>query len=120
MPMKYLLAAASVLLVAVFVVFFLADRHPADPAMRQMGDLVDLAERLCLSNITDSRSADVKIKLIAVKGLDANAGVDARRSAARGAADGLDDAVKQLEDGEIRKCMTPFAEQIREVALKPR
>ena len=116
--MKYMLAAAAVVLVAALAIFLWPDKHPADPAMRKMSELVDLAERVCLSNTTDTKSAGVKIRLTAVKGLDTNAGIEARRSAARGAADGLQDAVKQLEDGEIRKCMTPFAEQIREVASK--
>jgi len=113
---KYLLIAAGVLLVALLLVFYL---RPAadDPQLKELGGLVALAERTCLSNTSETQTANLKLSLDAISsGVHADADVARGQDAVRGAALALPDAVKKLENDDIRKCMEPWAEKIRALA----
>ena len=107
--MKYVLAAAAVLLIALLVVFFTDRDRADDPKLKQLSQLAELAERTCLSNTQDAQSADLRISL---KGIsrrpEGDASVGRRREAVRGAAVSLPDAVKKVENDDIRKCMEPW------------
>lgn len=118
--MKYLLAAAAVLFVGLGVVFFFGpnpDPPATDPKIRQLGEIAELAERSCLSNTQSEQSASLKLSLelisTQVKG---DTGVSRKREALRGAADSLSEALKKTENDQIRKCMEPWSEKIRELA----
>ena len=117
---KYLLIGAAVLVLIVLGVFFLGTNpsKPSDPEMARLASLADLADRNCLSNTTDSRTAEIKVKLDAIKGVDASASVEARRKAARGASEALSAEIQKIENAEIRKCMEPWGQQIRDMAAK--
>jgi hypothetical protein len=118
--MKYVLAAAAVLLVALFVVFFFGpgpDPVPTDPKIRQLGEIAALAERTCLSNTQSEQSATLKLSLELISNqVKGDTGVSRKREALRGAADSLSEALKKTENDEIRKCMEPWSEKIRELA----
>jgi hypothetical protein len=115
---KILLIAAGVLL-AVLIVVYVAMKPPSpDPAMQRLGQLAELAERTCLSNTNDTVSLTLRVRLEAVKKLDATAGIEEQRKAARGAAEALSGELQKVENAEIRACMEPWAKQIREIAAK--
>jgi hypothetical protein len=117
--MKYVLAAAAVLLVALFVVFYFGptDPVPTDPKIRQLGEIAALAERTCLSNTQTEQSATLKLSLELIsKQVKGDAGVSRKGEALRGAADSLSEALKKTENDDIRKCMEPWSEKIRELA----
>jgi hypothetical protein len=109
---KYLLGAGGVLLVIVLVVYLRP--HGGGP----MTELADLAERQCLVNVDSSRSAQVNTKLTLIKQLDGMANVEEKRKEARGAAAGLDDAIRATQDDKIRACMEPYGKQIIAMAGK--
>ena len=115
--MKYVLAGAGVLLVALLVVFYFGGDKPDDPKLKQLSELATLAERTCLSNTQDAQTANLRISL---KGLtrqpEGDASVERKREAVRGAAAALPDAVKKIENDDIRKCMEPWSEKIRALA----
>lgn len=116
--LKYSVFAAGFVLTVALAVFFLGfwPSQPADPAMDRLGRIAELAERTCLSNSTDSRVANIKLTLATVKGIQADAHVEARREAARGAAMALPAEVQKIEDEQIRVCMQPWAQQLRDLA----
>jgi hypothetical protein len=120
--MKTLLTAAGVLLLALLAVYFFADRFkkppPSNPKVAFLVTLADLADRSCLSNTSDSESVALRIKLQAVGHVDATAGLEQQRTAARGAAEGLAQELKRVEDDKIRTCMEPWAHQIRTKAAE--
>jgi hypothetical protein len=115
--MKYALAGAAVLLIALLVVFFTGRDGTDDPKLKQLSQLADLAERTCLSNTQDAQTANLRISL---KGIsrqpEGDASVARKREAVRGAAAALPDAVKKIENDDIRKCMEPWSEKIRALA----
>ncbi|HTS23664.1 MAG TPA: hypothetical protein VMN79_17870 [Casimicrobiaceae bacterium] len=115
--MKYVLAAAAVFLVALLVVFYVGRDKPDDPKLKQLAELAELAERACLSNTQDAQGANLRISL---KGItrqpEGDATVARTRDAVRGAAAALPDAVKKIENDDIRKCMEPWSEKIRALA----
>ena len=118
--MRYLLAAAALLLAALGAVFFFGpnpDPVPSDPKAKQLSDLVGLAERMCLSNTTSEQTAAIKLKLELIsKQIAGDTSVSRGREALRGAADSLAEALKKAENDDIRKCMEPWSEQIRALA----
>ena len=117
--MRNLFIAAGVLL-AVVVAVYVFTRPPApDPAMQRLGQLTELAERACLSNTNDSASVTIRLRLEAVKKVDASAGIEEQRKAARGAAEALAGELQKVENAEIRACMEPWSKQIREMAARP-
>jgi hypothetical protein len=97
--MKNLLVAAGVLL-------------------QRLADITDLAERTCLSNTNDTSSLSLRVQLEAVKKIDGNASIQQQHSAARGAAEALSGELQKEEDSNIRVCMEPWAQQLREMAAK--
>lgn len=119
--MKYVLIAAGVLVAALLAVFLSGglfdESAPDDPKLRELSQLVTLAERTCLSNTREEQSASLKISLEAISTqLRADSGVARKREAVRGAAAALPEAVKKLENDDIRKCMEPWSEKIRALA----
>ena len=118
--MKYLLAAAAVLLLALGAVFFFGpdpDPRSADPKIRQLGEIAELAERTCLSNIQSEQSATLKLSLGLISSeVKGDTGVSRKREALRGAAASLSETLKKTENDQIRKCMEPWSEKIRELA----
>lgn len=118
--MKYVLAAAALLLVALGVVFFFGpspDPVPTDPKVKQLSDLAGLAERMCLSSISSEQSAAIKLKLELIsKQITGDGSVTRGREALRGAAESLAETVKKTENDDIRKCMEPWSEKIRDLA----
>jgi hypothetical protein len=116
--MKYLLAAAFVLLLALCAIFFLGTATTtADPNMKKLGDLAELAERTCLVNTQNEQSAALKVslQLIATQ-VKADASASRKADAVRGAAQSFSDALKKVDDDDIRACMKPWAEKIRGLA----
>ncbi|MEO8317091.1 MAG: hypothetical protein ABJA75_24975 [Bradyrhizobium sp.] len=118
--MKYVLAAAALLLVALGVVFFFGpnpDPVPTDPKVKQLSDLAGLAERMCLSSTSNAQSAAIKLKLELIsKQIAGDGSVTRGREALRGAADSLAETVKKTENDDVRKCMEPWSEKIRDLA----
>jgi hypothetical protein len=117
--MKNALIAAGVLLAVLLVVYFAKKPAPPDPAMQRLGQLAELAERACLSNTNDTASVTIRVRLEAMKKVDASAGIEEGRKAARGAAEALAGDLQKVENAEIRACMEPWSKQIREMAAKP-
>ena len=115
--MKYLLVGAGVLLMALLVVFFTGWSGSDDPKLKQLRELAELAERTCLSNTQDTQTANLKLSL---KGIsrqpEGDASVARKREAVRGAAAAIPDAVKKIENDDIRKCMEPWSEKILALA----
>lgn len=118
---KTMLIASGVILAVALVVFFIERPAPppADALLDRLSRLAELAERTCLSNVADDRTAKVKVTLERVKGVQGAAGVEARREAARGAATGLPAEVQAIENEQIRTCMQPWAQQLRDLANAP-
>ena len=116
--MKRLLIAAGVLLAVLIVVYVAMKPPPLNPAMQRLGQLTELAERTCLSNTNDTASLTLRVRLEAVKKVDATAGIEEQRKAARGAAEALSGELQKVENVEIRACMEPWSKQIREMAAK--
>lgn len=116
--MKYMLAAAAVLLVALGIFFFVgSDPVPDDPKIRQLGQIAELAERTCLSNTQNEQSATLKVSLQLIsKQVQGDTGVSRKREALRGAANSLSETLKKIENDDIRKCMEPWSEKIRALA----
>jgi hypothetical protein len=115
--MKYVFAAAAVLLIALGVVFYIGPGGPVDPKLKQLGQIAELAERVCLSNTQSEQSASIKLNLEAINtSLRSDAAVSRKSEALRGAATSLSEAVKKVEDNDIRTCMAPWSEQIRALA----
>jgi len=122
--MKYLLVAAGVLVVALLAVFLFGGQFDGsasdDPKLRELSQLVTLAERTCLSNTQDQQSASLKVSLEAISTqLRADSTVARKREAVRGAAAALPEAVRKIENDDIRKCMEPWSEKIRALASAP-
>jgi hypothetical protein len=116
--MKKPLIAAGVLLAILIVVYFAVRPAAPDPAVRRLGQLTELAERSCLSNTTDASSVTLRVRLETIKKVDATAGIEEQRKAARGAAEALAGDLQKMENKEIRACMEPWSNQIREMAAK--
>jgi hypothetical protein len=115
---KNSLIAAGVLLVVLIMVYFAIKPAPPDPAMQRLGQLTEMAERACLSNTNDTASLTLRVRMEAVKKVDASAGIEEQRKAARGAAEALSGELQKVENAEIRACMEPWSKQIREMAAK--
>lgn len=116
--MNKTLIAAGALLAVLIVVYFLRQPPPLSPEIQRLSQLTDLAERACLSNTSDTSSLSLRLHLEAIKKVDASAGIEEQRKAARGAAEALSGELQKLEDAEIRACMEPWSKQIREMASK--
>ncbi|MEA2910782.1 MAG: hypothetical protein QOJ15_2863 [Bradyrhizobium sp.] len=118
--MRTILAATAVLLGALLVVFFFGpspDPVSTDPKMRRLAELTELAERTCLSNTKSEQSATLKVNLDLLNAKSkGDSGVSRNREAVRGAAESLSEELKKTESEEIRKCMMPWAEKLRELA----
>jgi hypothetical protein len=121
--MKYILAAAAVLLGALLLVFFYGpspDPVSTDPKIRQLGEIAGLAERTCISNTQSEQSAALKLNLDLISAqVKGDTAVSRKREVLRGAAASLSEALRKTEDEEIRKCMTPWSEKIRELVDSP-
>jgi hypothetical protein len=115
---KQTLIAAGLLLAVLIGVYFVLKPPPLSPEMQRLSQLTDLAERACLSNSNDTSSLNLRLRLEAVKKVDASAGIEEQRKAARGASEALSGELQKIEDAEIRACMEPWSKQIREMASK--
>jgi hypothetical protein len=114
--MKYLLAGAGVLLIALLIVFFTGSGASDDPKLKQLSELAELAERMCLSNTQDAQAANIRLSLKGIRQPEGDASVARKREAVRGAGAALPDVVKKIENDDIRKCMEPWSEKIRALA----
>lgn len=109
----------GVLLATVVVIFLWLNRQkPVDPAVQRLGSLADLADRACLVNSSESSAVSLRIKIDAIRKVDASAGVDQQRAVARGAAEALTGELQKQENSDIRVCMDPWSKQLREMASK--
>ena len=99
-----------------------AQRQAADlaAALKVFETVVGLAERSCLSNLTQtdkkSFSLDLNGLVNAVKG---TASLDSQTAALRGASDKLTGAVAKLENDDIRKCMNQYIAPIYGLVIAP-
>ena len=116
--MKMLIIAGGVLVGLVIAVYFYAQAPAPDPGMQRLVQVTELAERTCLSNTNDASSVTIRVKLEALRKVDASSGIENARKATRGAAEALGGELQNVENAEIRACMEPWSQQIREMAAK--
>ncbi|TFW29943.1 hypothetical protein [Duganella callida] len=110
---------AAVLLVAVLLVYFMPPSGGAAPDTQasKMYQLVDMAERMCLSNTRDKQAADLSLTLSAARsGIKGATSIEKLRAAERGAAARFTAALAQVENADIRACMEPWGAKIRDLA----
>ena len=113
---KIVLISGGVLLAVALVVFIFPMRGFDAPhlAASPMSQLLDAAERMCLSNTADSKSAQLGVKLAEIKsGIEASANIEKRHAAERGAAQRFNDEIAKLESDDIRQCMIPWGDKVR-------
>lgn len=103
---RNLLIGSAVLILVVLLLYGFAFIHK--PADSRIAQLTDAAETLCLSSGSTTQSATLQSRLEAIKGISANAGVETRKSATRGALIELSGALQADQDDKIRECMRPF------------
>lgn len=114
---------AGVLLAILLIVFFFGPT-PTNASLSNysiLNQLIVGAERMCLSNTNDARSAELKLKLGFIKGgagVDANASAEAKKSALRGASKDMEQWLAQAENTEIRNCMAPWSAKILDLVDK--
>jgi hypothetical protein len=110
---------AGVLLGTVVAIFLWSNRQkPVDPSVQRLANLADLAERACLVNSSESSAVSLRVKIDAIRKVDASAGVDQQRAVARGAAQALTGELQKQENNDIRACMDPWSKQLQEMASK--
>lgn len=113
---------AAVLLVAVLGMFFFGgnDSKPGNPKMDELSQIVGLAERTCLSSTREEQSAALKLNLEAIDtAIRTESSAERKQQAVRGAAEAFSEALKKAENDDIRKCMEPWSERIRAIAVGP-
>lgn len=89
-------------------------------ALKTFEGAVEVAERACLSNSTQTEKRDLALDLQAlVKGVKTSAGIETQTTALRGASDKLTGAIAKLENDDIRKCMNQYVGPIYSLVIAP-
>jgi hypothetical protein len=107
-----------------------AQAEKAKAVQRQAADLSDaiklfetavgVAERACLSNLTQTERKAFSLDLGALVGsVKGRAGIENQTTALRGASDKLTGAVAKLENDDIRKCMNQYIAPIYGLVIAP-
>lgn len=115
-------AFLTIALVLIFgtlgVLWFIDPDEPADPAGQEMGQLLELIERACLSQVSESKKVKIMADLgLVTGGAKAEGNIGTEDEAVRGANQDLQDELQLQENSEIRECIEQYFPQLFERAL---
>jgi len=89
-------------------------------ALKIFETAVGLAERACLSNLTQIQKTGLSLDVQAlVRGVKSAVGIESQTTALRGASEKLTGAVAKLENDDIRKCMNQYLAPIYSYVIGP-